>query len=250
MLRAVGLAFADLANRRVLTTMLQAMTLSLLLFLGLGGALFWLLLGADVCSLEGGSCPLSIGGSVAGAFVIMLLAAWFLFPAVTLAVIMTFADRIGRAIEEQHYPAAARAAQPIGILGGLSMGLRSAGRLILFNLLAAPFYVILLVTGIGPFILFVIVNGLAFGRDLGELAAARHGDSNARRDWLRSTRGEQHLIGTLVSALFLVPFANLIAPVIGVAAGIHLFNRSFWATNGAPDSSTPAAARSNVSGGR
>jgi hypothetical protein len=30
-----------------------------------------------------------------------------------------------------------------------------------------------------------------------------------------------------VSVLFLVPFANLLAPVIGTAAAIHLFNRSF-----------------------
>ena len=107
------------------------------------------------------------------------------------------------------------------------MGLRSAARLILFNLVALPFYLLLLVTGIGPFILFVIVNGLAFGRDIGELAAARHGDRRSRRAWLKSTRGEQHLIGTLASVLFLVPFANLAAPVIGTAAGIHLFNHSF-----------------------
>ena len=108
------------------------------------------------------------------------------------------------------------------------MGLRSAGRLILFNLIAAPFYVLLLVTGVGPFILFVIVNGFAFGRDIGELAAARHGDRASRNDWLRSRRGEQHLLGVLVSVLFLVPFVNLVAPVLGVAAGIHLFNGSFW----------------------
>ena len=106
------------------------------------------------------------------------------------------------------------------------MGLRSAFRLLLFNLLATPFYVLLLVTGVGPFVLFVIVNGLAFGRDLGELAAARHGDRIARRAWLNSTRGEQNLMGTMVSVMFLVPFINLIAPVVGTAMAIHLFNRS------------------------
>ena len=106
------------------------------------------------------------------------------------------------------------------------MGLRSAARLLLFNLLAVPFYLLLLVTGIGPFVLFVIVNGLAFGRDLGELAAARHGDRASRRAWLKRTRGEQHLMGTLVSVMFLVPFVNLLAPVVGTAMAIHLFDRS------------------------
>ena len=154
-------------------------------------------------------------------------------------VITTFTDRISRAVEERHYPEAAREARPIGLARGATMGLKSGGRLILFNLLALPFYLLLLITGIGPFILFVIVNGLAFGRDLGELAASRHGDSSSRRAWIKETRGEQHLIGTIVSVLFLVPFANLLAPVIGTAAAIHLFNRSFWSTSRKPRAVQP-----------
>ena len=111
-------------------------------------------------------------------------------------------------------------------------------------MIATPFYLLLLVTGIGPFILFVIVNGLAFGRDAAELAAARHGDSRSRRDWLKQTRGQQRLIGVAVSVLFLVPFANLIAPVIATAAGIHLFNNSFWAMK---PSKSATAGRSSAS---
>jgi uncharacterized protein involved in cysteine biosynthesis len=33
-------------------------------------------------------------------------------------------------------------------------------------------------------------------------------------------------MGTIVSVMFLVPVANLIAPVIGTAMAIHLFDRS------------------------
>jgi len=123
-------------------------------------------------------------------------------------------------------------------------------RLVLFNLVAMPFYILLLVTGIGPFILFVIVNGLAFGRDVADLAAARHGDRASRRAWIKSTRGEQGLIGTFASALFLVPIVNLAAPVIGAAAAIHLFNRSFWATNNIDDSTVPRRAPPTVTGER
>jgi uncharacterized protein involved in cysteine biosynthesis len=232
MVHALGLAFTDLGNRRVLGIMLQALLLAAVIFGVIAGLLFWLLSGADPCTLAGlDSCPLDNGSGGIGAILLTLLAAWFLFPAVALTAVMTFTDRIGRVIEEEHYPEAARAAKPIGIGRGLGMGLRSAGRLILFNLIAAPFYILLLITGIGPFILFVIVNGFAFGRDIGDLAAARHGDRASRRSWLRSKRGEQHLLGTFVSVLFLIPIVNLIAPVLGVAAGIHLFNRSFRATS-------------------
>ena len=229
MLRALSLAFADLGNRRVLGIMLQALLIAVIVFIAIAGLLFWLLNGADPCAAIGlDTCPLDAGSGGIGAVLLTLLAAWFLFPAVALAAIMTFADKIGRVIEEEHYPEAASKAQSIGIGGGLAMGLRSAGRLLLFNLIAAPFYILLLITGVGPFILFVIVNGFAFGRDIGELAAARHGDRESRRAWLRAKRGEQHLLGVLVSVLFLIPFVNLVAPVLGVAAGIHLFNRSFW----------------------
>lgn len=231
MLRALGLAIADLADRRVVAILVQALAISVVAFILLGGLLFWLLTGSDPCSTAGvGTCKLDRSTSGMGAVILALLAAWFLFPAIAIMVISTFTDRIARRIEERHYPRAAGEARPIGLARGAAMGLRSGARLILFNVIALPFYLLLLITGVGPFVLFVIVNGIAFGRDLGEIAAARHGDRQSRRAWLKTTRGEQHIIGTIVSILFLVPFANLIAPVLGTAAAIHLFSRSFWET--------------------
>lgn len=247
MLRAIGLAFADLGQPRVMAILLQALAAALFIFIVAAALIFWLLAGSDPCSSVGvSSCELDVGTGGIGAILLTLLAAWFLFPAVAIMVITTFADRISRAVEEHRYPAAAKKARPIGIGRGAVMGLRSAGRLILFNVLALPFYLLLLITGIGPIVLFIVVNGIAFGRDLAELAAARHGDRASRRAWLRATRGEQHIIGTIVSILFLVPFLNLIAPVVGTAAAIHLFNRSFWATSGTGEGLAPSGDRSAV----
>jgi len=227
MLRSLGLAITDLGDGRIIGLMLQALAVTALIFVTLAAILVYLLAGFDPCGLFGAdACPLDAGTGGLGAIVLVLLAAWFLFPAVALVVITTFTDRVARAVEQRHYPDAARAARPIGVGRGLAIGLKSGGRLLLFNLLALPFYVLLLVTGIGPFILFVIVNGIAFGRDLGELAAARHGDRQTRRAWLKATRGQQHGIGLIVSILFLVPIANLVAPVLGAAAAIHLYNRT------------------------
>ena len=229
MIEALGRAVADLANRRVLAIMLQALAISLLIFVVAAIILVRFLSGADPCALVGlGSCPLGAGSGTIGAIALTLVAAWFLFPAVAITVIAGFTDRIAAAVEQARYPEAAKIARPIGVGRGVLLGLKSGGRLILFNLLASPFYLLLLATGIGPLILFVIVNGIGFGRDVAEIAAARHGDRASRRAWLKRTRGQQHLIGVVVSVLFLVPFANLVAPVIGTAAGIHLFNGSFW----------------------
>jgi hypothetical protein len=251
MFRSIALGFSDLADRRVLGILLQALAVTLLIFAALAGLAWWLLSGVDPCSAVGvGSCLLDTGSSGVGAILLVLLAGWFLFPAVAIAVITAFTDRIARAVEERHYPIAARGARPIGVIGGGAMGLRSAARIILFNLLALPFYLLLLVTGVGPFILFVIVNGIAFGRDLGDLAVARHGDRALRLSWLKATRGEQHFIGTLVSVLFLVPFANLLAPVVGTAAAIHLFNRSYRATDGTREVPVPRTTPSADTGKR
>ncbi|HZU50940.1 MAG TPA: EI24 domain-containing protein [Sphingomicrobium sp.] len=232
MIRALGLAVADLGTPRVLAVMLRAIAISMLVFVVIAGVLAWLLTGVDPCDLVGiSSCPLGAGTGVIGAITLTLLAAWFVFPAVAITVLTTFTDSIAAAVEERHYPEAARRASRVGIGRGLLIGLKSAGRLLLLNVIALPSYLLLLVTGVGPFVLFVIVNGVAFGRDVAELAAARHGNKVSRREWLKSTRGQQHLIGLVVSVLFLVPFANILAPVIGTAAGIHLFNRSFWRMN-------------------
>ena len=229
MIHALGRAVADLANPRVLAIMLQTLLISLAIFVLLGAFLVWLLDASDPCAFVGaGSCQVGIGNSIVGAAALTLLGTWFLFPAVAITVMTGFADRIASAVEGLHYPNAAKRARPVGVARGLLMGLKSGARLIAFNVLAIPFYLLLLVTGVGPFILFVIVNGIAIGRDIAELAAARHGDSASRRAWLKKTRGQQHFIGVVVSVLFLVPFANLFAPVIGIAAGIHLFNASFW----------------------
>jgi uncharacterized protein involved in cysteine biosynthesis len=229
MIRSVGLAITDLATPAVLAIMLQAIAISLLIFALIAAFLIWLLVGSDPCALlDVGSCRVGVGSGALGAIAVTLLAAWFLFPAVALAVLTTFTDRIANAVEKRHYPRAANQATKIGVAKGLLMGLKSAGRLLLFNVIALPFYVVLLVTGAGPFILFVIVNGFAFGHDVAELAAARHGDRASRRSWLRATRGQQRLIGLVASCLFLVPFVNLVAPVIAAAAGIHLFNGSYW----------------------
>lgn len=223
--RALALAVGDLADRRILAILAQALALAVLIFIAIAALLLYFLAGSNPCTMVGRDCPLDVGSGSFGAIILTLVAAWLLFPGVAIAVVSGFADRIAAVVEERHYPDAAASAKRIGIGQAAWLGLKSGGRLLLYNLVAIPFYLLLLITGIGPFILFVIVNGLAMGRDLGELAATRHLAGEPRRTWLSETKGTQRLMGCLVSLLFLVPFANLVAPVIGVAMAVHLFQR-------------------------
>ena len=141
MFRIVSLAFSDLADRRILAILVQALLLTALLFVVMGVVAGWLLAGSDPCDLAWhDSCPIGIGTGRVGAVLLTLAAAWFLFPGVAVGVLMGFADRIAAAVEERHYPAVAAVAQPIGIGRGALMGVKSAARVLLFNLIALPFY--------------------------------------------------------------------------------------------------------------
>ena len=225
MIRAFFLAIGDLADRRIIGVMISSLLITLALFALLGAGLGWALDGSDPCDAIGlDSCQLGGAASSLGAVALTLLGLWLLFPAVALGVISAFIDRVTVAVETRHYPEAAALARPFNTLSGVALGLRSALRVLIYNLLALPLYIILLVTGVGTLILFVIVNGIAFGRDLGEMVASRHGDRPGRHAWLGMTRGGRTLIGVAVTGLFLVPFLNLLAPILGAAMMTHYYH--------------------------
>ena len=227
MIRAFFLALDDLGDRRVLGILGRSLLLTLAIFVGLGFLLGWALTGFDPCGLLSGdeSCPLGGGASGFGAFLLTACLLWFLFPAIAIGVISAYIDRIIAAVEARRYPEALVAARPLGWARGALLGLKSSLRVLVYNLIALPFYILLLVTGVGTVLLFVAVNGVAFGRDLGEMVAARHFDGPATREWLRSTRGDRAVMGMMVTGVFLLPIVNLLAPVLGAAMATHLFHR-------------------------
>jgi CysZ protein len=226
-IRIFSLAIGDLADSRILAILLRSLLITLLIFVGLGFLVAWMLDGTDPCTWVGitEACEFGPSASGLGAVLLTALAVWLLFPAVALGVISAYSDRIVGAVEARHYPEALASARPMGVIDGMLLGLRSSGRLIVYNLVALPLYLLLLVTGIGTLIAFLIINGIAIGRDFGDMVAVRHGDRTARIAWLRSTRGDRALIGILAAGIFLVPFANLLAPVIGATMATHLYHR-------------------------
>ena len=223
MLSAFLRAAGQLGDRAFLEVLAKSLVLTLLIFAAAAALAGWLLSGLDPCALVSSTCRLGSGGGTAAALAMGFLSLWFLFPAIAIAVIGLFSDEIVDAVEARHYPAARGRALPFA--RSLSLSLRSAGRILLWNLLAAPFYLILLVTGIGPLLLFSAVNAVALGRDLGEMVAARHLDGAALRTWLAETRLQRAALGLISTWLFLIPFANLLAPLVSAAAATHFFHR-------------------------
>jgi uncharacterized protein involved in cysteine biosynthesis len=67
------------------------------------------------------------------------------------------------------------------------------------------------------------LNGYLLSREYFELVALRRFDrTEARRMW-RKSRVRFMVAGLLIAALLSVPFVNLIAPVMGTAFMVHVF---------------------------
>ncbi|AJA10995.1 hypothetical protein SKP52_20655 [Sphingopyxis fribergensis] len=210
------LALRDLPNPRVLRVLAQSLALTLLLLAVSGAALFfaarwalahWQWLGVAERDMAGVLIVLAI---VAGS--------WLLFRAVAIVVVGLFADGIVADVEGRHYPAAAAQAVDVGWRQNIRLALASLVRLIGGNLLALPIYLVLLVTGIGTPIFALIVNALLLGRDLEAMVLARHPDRP------RLDRPARWSMGLLSAASFVVPIANLLAPILSAAMAVHMLH--------------------------
>ena len=225
MLSAFFLSLRQLRNPAILRVWLGSLALTLLLFAGAGYALYRWLATAEGCVGIASRALCLRDLSAPGTLVLELAALWFLFPAVAIGVMGVFADGVVLAVERRHYPAAAAAGASPGWGRSTAMGLASAARLIGYNLLALPFYILLIVTGVGPLILAIGVNAVALGRDLWEMVAARHMPSVALKGELGETRGVRGGLGLVAAVLFVVPVVNLIVPILGAAMATHLYHR-------------------------
>lgn len=226
LLTALSLSLSQLGDRRIVGVFAKSMLITLLLCIAL-----WVALAQSVLSVTQGWAAQFGDGAVLVDVIVWLLSfalAMLAFRAIAMPVTGLFGDEVVAAIEDRHYPQASERAVRAPISVSVRLGLASLARVVLINLLALPFYLFLIFTAIGPLILFVGVNAVLLGRDLAEMVAVRHLDGPARRQWLRNNRLDYALLGLAVTGLFLVPFLNLIAPILGAAAATHLFHkRSF-----------------------
>jgi CysZ protein len=224
---ALALAFAQLGDPRVLKVLGKSLAVTLAIFAALGLAL-WRGLAWSLDSYAAG-----YGGELGAliAIVLAVIAGWLLFRIVALAVLQFFADEVVLAVEARHYPEAAASARRLPFREDLRNAVSGAARAVIVNLVALPFAVVLLVTGIGTALLFWAVNAWLLGRELEQMAWLRHRhESDARSPVGATTR---FLLGGIVAAMLLVPFVNFIAPVLGAAAATHLVHRRRTAADAA-----------------
>ncbi len=223
MVQALLLSIGQLFDKRIVAVFAKSMLVTLAIFAALGAALWF---GIEYLVATTFSASQSIASlAAATAILVALLGAWLLFRVVAIAVIGVFADEVVHAVEAKHYPERFAAARDLSFARSAAMGLRSAGRALLVNLVLSPLYLLLLVTGVGTPVAFFIVNSWLLGRDLGEMVAVRHMPAQDLKRWRASTRLARFATGAAGTGLFFIPFANLIAPIVGAAMATHMFHR-------------------------
>jgi CysZ protein len=223
MIRAFVLSLRQLGDPRVLRLLVKSILVTLALLVAIGAAAWWALdAGLRSVDLLGGLFAGSSELREALAVVAVLIGGWLLWRVVALAVLQFFADDVVEAVEARHYPAAAASARPLGMRAEVRLALRGAGRALGWNLVALPFALALIVTGVGTALLFWAVNAVLIGRELSDLARLRHRATISAMPLSGATR---FALGGVIAGLLAVPFVNLLAPFLGAAMATHLVHR-------------------------
>ncbi len=227
MFSALAKAFGQLSDPAFRQVLVRSVLAALVVFIGvwiaawfgvswLGEAL------SDWAALEPGGFWVEVvaWAVAAGGVAAVLVASFFLFPAVMLIALSLMLDDIAQAVERRHYPELPPArAQPIGeaILSALLFLAKS----LVLNILALPLYLVPLLN----LFVFYLLNGYLLGREYFELVAARRFDGKGVRRLRRRFRGQVMLAGVVIAFLLTVPIVNLVTPVVATGFMLHVFER-------------------------
>jgi uncharacterized protein involved in cysteine biosynthesis len=211
MIQALLLSFQSLSDRRIFAVLVKVIVLTTVSFLILGIGLWFALLWVF------GWLQVNDGGFWSGLLTVAVIAlsGFLLFRVVAVAITWVFADDIIDAVEDRHYPRQAAFGKRPGLGAGVHMAIRSIIRVLGYNLLALPLYVLLLFTGVGTAIAFLLINAFLLGRDLEDMLIARHGAKGAMNKLPRL------MLGLMGTAGMLLPLVNLLVPILATATAVH-----------------------------
>ena len=172
---------------------------------------------ADLVPDEG---PIGWAAQIAASFGVTVLAMWLFVP-VAAAIAALYVERVAAAVDDRYYPSLppAPGAPVLGqVIEALVLGLRLLG-LVLLGLLTA-----LLIPGIGLLIAWGITS-YAIGRGFFLPVAMRRMPRRQAEAVYRAHRGRILAQGGLIALGVWLPVVNLIAPVIGMAAMVHVLDQ-------------------------
>ena len=213
MLQPVFDAVAQLSDRVFLGVIWRSLVLSMLAFAGLLAGSVWLV---QLWVAQGGWLGWLIGSL--GGLAVLLLAIWLYVP-VALLIATLYLDRIAGAVERRYYPGLPR---PVGApltqqgWDGVVLALQ------VLALQVATLIAAVLLPGVG-LLLGYAVTGWAIGRGLFVSVAMRRMTRPAALALYRRRRVAAVVPGIVLALASSLPPLNLLVPVLGIAAMVHVF---------------------------
>ncbi len=232
MFSALAKAFGQLSDPAFRRVLLRSVLAALVVFIAVWVAVWfglgWLgeALSGWVAAQEPGGFWVEIAEWLFGAagVVGVLVASFFLFPGVMVLAMTFLLEDVAAAVERRHYPELPPArGQPLG--EAIMAALAFAAVMLLLNLLALPFYLLLLFVPPLNLFVFYLLNGYLLGREYFELVAARRFDTVGVRHLRRKYRGRVMLAGVVIAFLLTVPIVNLVTPIVATGFMLHVFER-------------------------
>jgi uncharacterized protein involved in cysteine biosynthesis len=216
MIRAFELAVRQLSDPKMRSVLWQSLLLSLALQIIIGALAWWALDSFATFKWHWVNETIHwLGGGAVIALAVLL------FPASFGIVVSIFSEKIADIVENEYYPELG-AAHGIPIWTGLWTGVVFLVAVIVLNLVMLPLYILsLFIVGLGA-VLFYGINGWLTGRVYYEQVALRRLAPADVKAWRRANTGELWLTGMAIVFLGTIPILNLIVPVLGTAAMVHV----------------------------
>lgn len=152
----------------------------------------------------------------------VLFGTLFLFPPVMVAVLMLFADRIMGAVESQYYPTAQPTNTPL--MQSLKNSMLFTVKMLLYNMLALPLYIILLFIPPLSLMAYYTFNGWLLGQDYFNTVGNRYTGYNDVCNQWKNYRLKCTALGAVCVFGLTIPVLNLIVPIVGLIAMVHLWH--------------------------
>ncbi len=214
MIGAFAKALGQLSDRPIRAVIWKSVVGTIVIFFALLTAVGWTLANTSIFEIAWVETTVDVFGGLA-----TILLALILFPGVVAALVSVLLEDVADAVEARHFPGLEKP-KTLGWISLIAVSLRLVGLTVVLNVLALPLY---LIPGLNLLIYYGL-NGYLLSREYFEVVALRRLGPEEALTLRRRFRTRLWLAGAVTTFLLTIPFINMIAPVIGTAAMVHLFH--------------------------
>lgn len=209
--RDITASFTILRQPLALWLLLLSLLCSVAIFAASCGAVWWLISQTDFLGTElAQRWHLDQVAGGAGLLVVSVLF-YFSFPAIITALVSLTLEPVLGKLEKPHHSELAPV-RDSSVIEQLRVALRQLRRTLFITILLMPLY---FVPGLG-WLVAVLVNAPLLARDYYYLIALRHIDLHTAETQYKQHKWALWARGLAIATLFLIPFINLLAPLLAL----------------------------------